>query len=231
MQLAKMAVTRDDIVHTAIQLLNEVGLDGLTLRRLATELGISAPTLYWHVRDKRSLLDLMAEAMIHDFRATLPPMPEGLDWWEKIAEGMRRQYQALIHYRDGARVVAGNRPTDTALPEIESFLKLWVEAGFSPSEALASVLSFGDFVAGSALEYQAEVERRKEQGSDALALYWEKMRDYPTLRAAAEGRVAAMQGKARTAFDHGLDLFISGLRVRHAELMAEKAKSVPKDAA
>ena len=40
-----MAVTRDDVIQTAIQLLQEVGLDGLTLRRLATELGISAPTL------------------------------------------------------------------------------------------------------------------------------------------------------------------------------------------
>ena len=38
-----MAVTRDDVIHTAIQLLQEVGLDGLTLRRLATELGISPP--------------------------------------------------------------------------------------------------------------------------------------------------------------------------------------------
>ena len=36
-----MAVTRDDVIQTAIQLLQEVGLDGLTLRRLATELGIS----------------------------------------------------------------------------------------------------------------------------------------------------------------------------------------------
>ena len=56
----EMAVTRDDVIHTAIQLLEEVGLDGLTLRRLATELGISAPTLYWHFRDKRELLDAMA---------------------------------------------------------------------------------------------------------------------------------------------------------------------------
>src|SRR6201991_5062729 len=107
-----MAVTRDDVIHTAIQLLQEVGLDGLTLRRLANELGISAPTLYWHVRDKRELLDLMAETMMRDERDKLPPIDPGLDWWEQIAEGMRRQYLALIAYRDGARVFAGNRPTD-----------------------------------------------------------------------------------------------------------------------
>ena len=68
-----MAVTRDDVIQTAIQLLQEVGLDGLTLRRLATELGISAPTLYWHVKDKRELLDLMSEAMVRQAREKMPP--------------------------------------------------------------------------------------------------------------------------------------------------------------
>jgi len=90
-----MTVTRDDVIHTAIQLLQEVGLDGLTLRKLATELGISAPTLYWHVKDKRELLDLMSEEMVRTARAKMPPFPENLPWDEKIAEGMRRQYQAI----------------------------------------------------------------------------------------------------------------------------------------
>ena len=117
-----MAVTRDDVIQTAIQLLQEVGLDGLTLRRLATELGISAPTLYWHVKDKRELLDLMSAEMVRIAREKMPPFPQGLPWDEKIAEGMRRQYEAIIAWRDGARVVAGNRPTEAGLPQIEQFL-------------------------------------------------------------------------------------------------------------
>ena len=122
-----------------------MGLDGLTLRRLATELGISAPTLYWHVKDKRELLDLMSEEMVRTAREKMPPFPHDLAWDEKIAEGMRRQYGAIIAYRDGARVVAGNRPTEASLPQIEQFLKLWVEAGFPPNEALAYILSLRRF--------------------------------------------------------------------------------------
>src|SRR5690349_24232202 len=158
-----MAVTRDDVVQTAIQLLQEVGLDGLTLRRLATELGISAPTLYWHVKDKRELLDLMAEQMVRMARDKMPPFPQDLPWDEQIAEGLRRQYEAIIAYRDGARVVAGNRPTEASLPQIEQFLKMWVEAGFQPAEALAYILTFGDLVTGSVLEHQGEAERRRLQ--------------------------------------------------------------------
>ncbi|MBI4923659.1 MAG: TetR/AcrR family transcriptional regulator C-terminal domain-containing protein [Devosia nanyangense] len=217
-----MAVTRDDVIQTAIQLLQEVGLDGLTLRRLATELGISAPTLYWHVRDKRELLDLMAEAMVRDARASEPPFPTGLEWWEKIAEGMRRQYRALLAYRDGARVVAGNRPTEASLPMIEHFLGIWVEAGFSPGEALATILTFGDFVAGSALEYQSEMERRREQPPERLREAWKHMEPYPTLHAAAVGKSKLVD---RSSFEHGLGLMIAGLRVRHAELMAEKQEA------
>ncbi|HEX3752721.1 MAG TPA: TetR family transcriptional regulator, partial [Streptosporangiaceae bacterium] len=61
-----MPVTRERIVAAALELLDEAGLDGLALRRLAERLGIRAPTLYWHVRDKRELLDLLAGAILEE---------------------------------------------------------------------------------------------------------------------------------------------------------------------
>jgi TetR/AcrR family tetracycline transcriptional repressor len=226
-----MAVTRDDVIHTAIQLLQEVGLDGLTLRRLAMELGISAPTLYWHVKGKRELLDLMSEQMVRMAREKMPPFPPDLSWDEKIAEGMRRQYGAIISYRDGARVVAGNRPTEASLPQIEQFLKMWVEAGFSPGEALAYILTFGDFITGCALEYQSEIERRT-QPMDQSAELWKRMEAYPTLYAASVSRGAGNNavvkaGQRPSSFERGLRLLMAGLRSRHAELMAEKQKAAP----
>ena len=215
-----MAVTRDDVIQTAIQLLQEVGLDALTLRRLATELGISAPTLYWHVRGKRELLDLMAEEMVRSHRAKEPPFSPNLDWAGMVEEGFRRQYQALLAYRDGARVVAGNRPTESALPMIERFLGIWVEAGFSPQEALRSILTFSDFVAGSALEYQAEIERQREQAPTTHTDFRKSLEPYPLMR---EGALGLDKPRHVGNFEHGLRLMMSGLRARHAELMAEKA--------
>lgn len=219
-----MAVTRDDVVQTAIQLLGEVGLDGLTLRRLATELGISAPTLYWHFKDKRELLDAMAEEMVRAQRASEPPIPEDWPWYDKIAETMRRQYHAILAYRDGARVMAGNRPTDASLPVIELYLSRWVAMGFPADEALASILSMGDFIVGAALEYQSEVERRRGQKMPAALKEWEdKVRPYPQLYAASKKRAeSAMAGTRRDSFEHGLALFIAGLRVRRAEIEAQR---------
>lgn len=216
-----MTVTRDDVIHTAIQLLDEVGLDNLTLRVLAVELGISAPTLYWHVRDKRQLLDLMAEAIVDDFVRDQPPIPDDLEWWERIAEHTRRYYFAIIAHRDGARVIAGNRPTEARLPAIERYLGLWRRAGFPARESLLSIFALINYVIGSALEHQAEAERarrgidemRKTRSDDAEARF-------PLLLEA----VRQVQATDRhQAFEHGLAVMIAGLKARHAELAGSSA--------
>ena len=59
-----MPVTRDAVVEVAAHLLREQGLEGVTFRKIAAELGVSAPTLYWHVASKRELLDLLAEHLV-----------------------------------------------------------------------------------------------------------------------------------------------------------------------
>ena len=51
---------REHVVRVALRLLDEAGLDGLTLRRLAAELDVKAPALYWHFANKQDLLDHMA---------------------------------------------------------------------------------------------------------------------------------------------------------------------------
>jgi TetR/AcrR family tetracycline transcriptional repressor len=56
-----LAINKDDIMEAALDLLNENGLEGLSMRKIATKLGVSAPTLYFHVKDKNDLYSLLAE--------------------------------------------------------------------------------------------------------------------------------------------------------------------------
>jgi len=58
---ASVGVKQELIVRAALTLLDEVGLEGLTMRRLATALKIQAPSLYWHFPKKQALLDGMAD--------------------------------------------------------------------------------------------------------------------------------------------------------------------------
>ncbi|EPL8096522.1 TPA: tetracycline resistance transcriptional repressor TetR(D), partial [Klebsiella pneumoniae] len=53
-------LNRESVIDAALELLNETGIDGLTTRKLAQKLGIEQPTLYWHVKNKRALLDALA---------------------------------------------------------------------------------------------------------------------------------------------------------------------------
>jgi TetR/AcrR family tetracycline transcriptional repressor len=60
---AGVGIQQEVIVRAALTLLDEVGLEGLTMRRLATALKIQAPSLYWHFPNKQALLDGMADAI------------------------------------------------------------------------------------------------------------------------------------------------------------------------
>jgi TetR/AcrR family transcriptional regulator, tetracycline repressor protein len=209
-----VAITQHEVVRTALRLLDDVGLEGLTLRRLGGELGVSAPTLYWHVRDKRALLDLVAEAIVAEHPTAVRPA-HGQTWWEWLNDSAWAQYRALVGHRDAALVVAGNRPTESSLPVIEQLIGSLVEVGFPPREALESILTVGHFVLGSALEHQAEAARGAATETDAaLALRVRNAADLPNLVAAA----CSSAPDPDSTFRHGLALILSGLRARHAEL-------------
>ena len=81
----KQPLTRDAIVEAALVLLERDGLQGLSMRRLAQELGAGAASLYWHVGDKEELLSLLLDRIVGE--AELPePDPEH---WQDDGQGAR----------------------------------------------------------------------------------------------------------------------------------------------
>jgi TetR/AcrR family tetracycline transcriptional repressor len=211
-----VALTQEQVVRGAVDLLARAGLEALTLRRLAAELGVSAPTLYWHVRNKRQLLDLMAEALVARAGRNTSPA-HGQPWWDWLAEQARLQWRLLTSHRDAALVVAGNRPTEAALPGIEEVVASLVAVGFPPAEALRTILSLGNYVIGCAVEFQAEAAREPDPERDARLLREIRQTgDLPHLRAALAALASPRPG---ASFEHGLGLLIAGIRARHAELL------------
>lgn len=108
-----MALNRQDIARSGLKLLNDVGLNGLTLRLIAAELGVKAPALYWHMKNKQELLDEMATQMYVDAAADREP-PEPLQEWDLVAHQARALHRMMLAYRDGGKVFAG--PTSTKRP-------------------------------------------------------------------------------------------------------------------
>jgi TetR/AcrR family tetracycline transcriptional repressor len=216
-------LTRDDVIRAAVRLLQDAGLEALTLRRLAGELGVSAPTLYWHVKDKRALLDLVADAILAAHQPPNRPA-HGQPWWEWLRERAWRQYQILISYRDAALVLAGNRPTEASLPLVEELLASLVDVGFAADQALETILTLSNFVIGSAVEYQAEAARALATEPDAaLAERLRRVEEFPIVSAAVQARAANRDPHG--PFRRGLDLMLSGLRAWHADQVAVPARA------
>jgi TetR/AcrR family tetracycline transcriptional repressor len=219
-----MPLSREEIVRTAIELLDRVGLERLSLRRLAAELGVSAPTLYWHVEDKRHLLDLMVEGIYGS--ANVRPRPDpGQLWWEWLAANARAQRTALLGCQDAPLVVAGNRPTENFIPHIEETLASLVAVGFTPPDALRAVIAIGNYVVGDALESQL-IRSRSPHPRDAAFAQRIRAGEAPTLREAAAG--VFLSGSLDQVFEMGLLALIDGLRrqVEATRLYREEPEQV-----
>jgi hypothetical protein len=67
------ALSRDEIVRTAIGVADAEGADAISMRRIARELGSGTMSLYWHVTSKDELLDLMIDAITGEAEAPAPP--------------------------------------------------------------------------------------------------------------------------------------------------------------
>jgi TetR/AcrR family tetracycline transcriptional repressor len=151
-----MKVNREIVLDAGLKLLNEVGLEQLTLRRLANTLKIQAPTLYWHFKSKEALIDAMATLVLAKGAPALVPSNSARDWktWvNTFGMGLR---QTLLKYRDGARVVAGSRLTDTIYMETaERIGSRLVEAGFSIRQAVVLLSTVYTFTISFVIEEQA----------------------------------------------------------------------------
>lgn len=203
---------RRRVAATALTLLNEVGLDGLTLRAIARELDVKAPALYWHFKDKQALLDEMATEMYRRMAAGTALDPAD-SWQERLLRANRGLRAALLGYRDGARVFSGSRFTGTEhAPAQESNLRLLTEAGFTLAQAVHAGRTANAYTVGFVIEEQGvqplPSERREGYDVEERA---RRLAEYP---------LAAEAGKLLFAgydeqFEEGLALVIAGIGARY----------------
>jgi TetR/AcrR family transcriptional regulator, tetracycline repressor protein len=166
-----MKVNREIVVEAGLKLLNEVGLEQLTLRRLAKELKIQAPTLYWHFKSKEALIDAVATLLLAEGAPGLVPSKfdgkksanDWKTWVNAFGIGLR---QTLLEYRDGARVVAGSHLTDTVFMETTELIgSRLVEAGFSVRRAVVLMSTVYTFTISFVIEEQAVFPVKGERSS------------------------------------------------------------------
>lgn len=149
-------LNRESVVAGALALLDEVGIDSITTRRLAQRLGVEQPALYWHFRNKAELLAAMADAAMEPHATA--PLPTSSDEWQMwFADNMRSFRRTLLLRRDGARLHAGTRPREADADRIAKKIAFLVASGLKEEDAKMAMLAAGRFTVGSVLEEQADI--------------------------------------------------------------------------
>lgn len=206
-------LTRQALVAAALRVLEHEGINGLSMRKVAAELGVKAASLYWHVRNKEELLDLLTDELMADAEA---PPREG-DWREQLREYCVRYRRHLLGKRDAAKVVAGRlAPGPHLLRLMEDQLGRLREAGFSDADAAMISYLTGAFVQGFVLQEQGPISASEAMGAsrhEAARAVGEQLRRlpqdaFPSLVALA-GDLTDPSMEARFSF--GLERLLDGL--------------------
>jgi TetR/AcrR family tetracycline transcriptional repressor len=127
----QQGLTRERLVDAALDLIKEEGMEGLSMRALADKLEVKAASLYWHVRDRRELIELLAEAILE----TVPTPSRHTDWRHGTVDAAAALHGRVADQRDADRILL---EVPDALPRSDSYMELKKQlqtAGLQPVEA------------------------------------------------------------------------------------------------
>lgn len=200
-------LSRERIVQAALDLLDREGLEALSMRRIAAEIGVTAMTLYVYFRNKDELLDAVVDAGAQEI---VLPSEEG-PWKVQIRELLHAVRRALERHpgalRDRlARPFLG--PGAMRLPE--TALRILGSAGFEKKDAVRAYRVLFSYTLGFAsFSSDASAQEARRRARAALAALPED--EYPAMISASAEIIDAMAGEA--TFDFGLDRLLDGLEL------------------
>ncbi|MFH8497725.1 TetR/AcrR family transcriptional regulator [Streptomyces coeruleorubidus] len=223
----KPTLTLDRIVEAAVQVADTEGLEGLSMRRVAAELGTGTMSLYRYVPGKAELLDLMLDRVQ---RPSENPADLGDGGWRGALEAMARATLALYRRHPWLLQVNQSRPIlgPSALDGMEKILTLIRPMGLTDPELVSAIIMIDGYVVGAARSqlYEQEAERRTGLTD---AEFWQAQ--VPALeKAMASGRYPVTASLSEDAFgsdfDHfgfGLQRILDGLEVLVTQRRGESA--------
>ncbi len=206
----KPLLSRDRIVAAAGSLIDAEGLEAVSTRRLAAELGVSGPSLYNHFRTKDEILEAVADAVSAQVDLSMFDASDGRDWRTALHDWALSYRAALADHPHLVPVLArgpGRRPA--GLRVADAVFGAMVRAGWPPAQATHIGALMRYFITGSALGSFAR------GFVDDVSAY--DPADYPHLGQAhllAERREQVDQG----AFETGLRALLDGLALQYAAL-------------
>jgi TetR/AcrR family tetracycline transcriptional repressor len=210
-------LSKPAVVSRALELADRGGVDSLTIRRLATELGVTPMALYWHFRSKEELLAALSD---HIWSAVDLAVDQSAPWPDQLRAIMESLVGVLRAHPSGAQLVLSHKKeSDGSMRAAEIALGLLRGAGFDPEQAseitrggmwtaITLVMSEPGFEpdvkAGLDDAERAELQRRKQVQMALLPAD-----KFPHL---VECAVPFTKVDSELHYRFGIDLFIAGVK-------------------
>lgn len=140
-------LTRERIVEVAVTLLDEHGIDGLTMRRLAQRLGVTSTALYWHVKTKDDVLDLALDHVFGELE--LPDV--GDDWRDDVRALTLRWRSVMLRHPWAPGLIGRPMLGPNVLARTEFLQSALVRGGFGGFELAMVTRLLANYVIGAAL--------------------------------------------------------------------------------
>ncbi len=207
-------LTRERIVEAALSLVDEEGIEGLSMRRLAKELGVDPMAIYHHLPNKRALLSALIEEVFSEMRV---PEPEETGSWRERVRAWARAFRAVARAHPKLVPHLASYPEAAAEATLESTEELYAAfeaAGMSPSQIVGAVGVVVDYLNGYALAEASGALGEPDEQREMLEMLDARPRgELPAMRRTLE----ALPGEEQaTDFEFGLDILLAGLEAATA---------------
>jgi AcrR family transcriptional regulator len=220
----RATLTKERVVRAAVELAQRDGIESLSMRKLADELGAGAMSLYHYVPNKEELLDGMVDVVFAEIE--LPPT--GVEWRAAMRTRALSTRQVLRRHRWAVGLMESRRsPGPASFRLHDAVLGCLREGGFSVEQTVQAYSVLDAYIYGFALQEKnvpfedaegaAAVAQEQSQQFDAQAAAEQTAalaEEFPYLAEVVAGYVARVGFDFATEFEHGLDLVLDALERR-----------------
>jgi AcrR family transcriptional regulator len=205
-------LSRERILHAAVALADESGVESLSMRRIAQELGVVPMALYKHLANKEEMLDGMVDVVVGEID---PPLA-GADWKTAIRERVLSARRVLLRHPWASRVIESRGdPTPTVIEYMDSMIGMFRAGGFSIDLTHHAMHAMGSRLLGFSQEL---FDDRTDDPPEVQAIMLQQMADrYPNISEMVAGithddaTVVGLGCDDQFEFEFALDLMLDGL--------------------
>jgi AcrR family transcriptional regulator len=216
----RVPLSRDRVLRAAVALADQAGIESLSMRKLAQELGVVPMALYKHVANKDELLDGMVDVVVGE----IDPPVRGADWRSAVRQRILSARRALLRHPWASRVLESRtNPTPVVLAYMDSMIGMFRSGGFSIDLTHHVMHAVGSRIFGFTQELFDDSASTDPQAAAALPPEVAKQFPYITELTIAishdEGSVVGPGCDDQFEFEFALDLLLDGIeRLRRKEL-------------